>query len=681
VHDLISSGIQGFPVGCVFALVAVGFVLTYKVSGVFNLAFGAQAYVAAAVYYDLRVNHGWPTPPAAIVAVLLVSPALGVLLYFAIYRYLRTSPPVARLAVSIGLLVALPYMTKLALHFGDTPLYGVEGVVGNGDTRYPFWSYAVSRDQLATIIATLAIVAGLTFMFRYTTIGLRMRAVVESARMTELAGISSDQVSSIGWALSSILAGIAGVLLGPLFAGLSAENYFLLMVTAVAAAAFAGLSSVPLALVGGLALGIGNNMLARVLPHDSVIAKNLGQSLPFIVLFFVLILKPSLKRRRELTDPLAGVDPPPAALAAVEVSRRLVLGTYAFEGAIAAGLVIWFAFIGNAYWLTLAIEAAIFAIIFLSITVITGMAGEISLAQGSFAAIGAFTCGQLATRFGTSVLAGVFVGIAIAAAVGALLAIPALRLGGIYLALATLAFALFFENVIVNYDWAGGGFVPVEVPRPQLGPLNFESDRSFFFLCLVALALTCVFVILMRRGTTGLSLRALAGSEVAGSSVGINPTRARITAFAVCAGIAAAGGALLAMQQTSANYQENFTVEFALFWLVLVVTLGPRTVDGAIVAAMALMFFPELLKGLGVSASWQYILFGLGAITFARHPEGIFEHFKRTAQNFIQHQFLDRRNASGATQPPTPPPPAVGTKAPPEPSVAAPAARVAEQGA
>jgi len=641
VQELTSSVIQGFPVGCVFALVAIGFVLTYKVSGVFNLAFGAQAYAAAAVYYELRVNHGWPTPPAAIVAVLVVSPLLGVTLYFAIYRHLRTAPQVARLAVSIGLLVAIPEMVRLALRFGSSPLYGVEGLVGKGDTHYQFFSYVIDRNQLATIVVTLAAVVGLTLMFRYTMIGLRMRAVVESARMTELAGISADRVSSVGWALSSILAGMAGVLLGPLFPQLSSQNFFLLIVAAIAAAAFAGLSSLPLALVGGLALGIGAQILSRTLPTNSILAQGLRPSLPFVVLFFVLILKPSLKRKKEFSDPLAGVDPPPPALAAIERGPGLTRAVHIVEVACCAGLVAWFAFVGNTYWLSLATQAVIFSIIFLSITVFTGMAGEISLAQGSFAAIGAFACGQLATRAGVSVFVGVAIGIAIAAAVGALLAIPALRLGGIYLALATLAFALFFEQVIVKFDWAGGGLLPVSVPRPVLGPIDFTDDRSFFFLCIVALAFTALFVVRMRRSSTGLSLRALAGSEVAGSSVGISPARARITAFAVCAGIAAAGGALLAMREGAANYQADFTVEFALFWLVLVVTLGARTIEGAIVAAFVLKFFPELLNAIGVSSSWQYILFGLGAIEFARHPEGMFEHLTRTSQNFIQRR-LDR---------------------------------------
>ena len=579
--------------------------------------------------------------------VIVVRVIDGVLLYFAIYRYLRAAAPVARLAVSIGLLVAIPEIVRITLRLGNSPLYGVTGVVGNGDTPYHFFSYAVDRDQLATIIVTLGLVVGLTLMFRYTRIGLRMRAVVESARMTELAGISSDRVSSLGWALSSILAGMAGLLLGPLFPQLSSQNFFLLIVAAIAAAAFAGLSSLPLALVGGLSLGIGAQILSRTLPTSSILAQGLRPSLPFVVLFLVLILKPSLRRKKEFTDPLAGVDPPPPALASLQRGPGLTRATHAFTGVVCVAAFSWFMFVGNAYWLSLATQAVIFSIIFLSITVFTGMAGEISLAQGAFAAIGAFACGQLATRFGVSVFLGMLVGIAIAVVVGVLLAIPALRLGGIYLALATLAFGLFFENVIVNFDWAGGGLLPVQVPRPQLGPIDFTSDRTFFVLCIVCLAIASIFVIRVRGGSTGLYLRALAGSEAAASAIAVSATRARITAFALCAGIAAAGGALLSVREGAANYQADFTVQFAFFWLVLVVTLGPRTIDGAIQAAVALKFFPEILKALGLSPSWQFVLFGLGAIAFAQHPEGMLEHGKRTV--FVRLQrWLDARHADAA---------------------------------
>ena len=644
MHNVISSFIEGIPIGCVFALVAVGFVLTYKVSGVFNLAFGAQAYASAAVYYELRVKHGWPIPPAAGLAVLVFAPLLGLVLYWGIFRHLRNAPQVARLAVSIGLLLALPEIVKLAFNFGSAPLFGVQGIVGNGDVIYNFGSYAFFRDDLATIIVTLAAVLGLTLMFRYTAIGLRMRAVVESARMTELAGISSDRVSSTGWVLSSAFAGMAGLLLGPLYPQLSSQNFFLLVVAAVRrgrvrrplepAARFGGRSR-PRDRRGDPACE---------LPTNSILAQGLRPSLPFVVLFLVLILKPSLRRKREFADPLAGVDPPPPALAADERGPGLTRATHVV-GIVLVLVALWyFGAVANSYWLSLATQAVIFSIIFLSITVFTGMAGQISLAQGSFAAnrrVHVWSARDEARGVGDRRRA---IGVAIAAAIGALLAIPALRLGGIYLALATLAFALFFESVIVKFTWASGGQLPITVPRPTISTINFTSDRSFLLLCTAALLIVGFIVVRVRSGITGHNLRALDGSEIAASSIGINPTRARITAFALSAGIAGLGGALLSMREGAANYDANFSVAFAMFWVVLVVTLGTRTVEGAVVAAIALKFFPELLNTIHVSATWQIVLFGLGAITFARHPEGILEYQKSMLFNRLQ-RVLDRRES------------------------------------
>lgn len=636
MHDIVSSVIQGFPVGCVFALIAVGFVLTYKVSRVFNLAFGAQAYASAAFYYELRVKHGWPIPAAVLLAVVVLAPLLGLVLYWALFRFLRSATEVARLAVSIGLLLALPEIVKVVLGFGQSPLYGVDGIVGNGDTIYHFGGYSFFRNDLATIVVTLSAVAGLTLLFRYSAIGLRMRAVVESARMTELAGISSDRVSSTGWMLSSLFAGVAGVLLGPLYPQLSSLNFFVLVVAAVAAAAFAGLTSLPLALVGGLGLGIGAQLLARWLPTNSILAQGLRPSLPFVALFAVLILKPSLRRKAELADPLGGVDPPPQAEAADKRGPALINATRIFAVVACVGALCWFLVGANSYWLTLGTKAVILSIIFLSFTVFTGMAGQVSLAQGAFAAIGAFACGQLATNVGIAVLPALVVGVVLAAAVGALLALPALRLGGIYLALATLAFALFFENVIVKLDWAGGGQLPINVPRPLLGSINFTSDRSFLLLCVVLLVLAGLVVGRVGSGTTGRYLRALDSSEVAGASIGINPTRARIIAFAVSGGLAGLGGGLLSMQVGAANYQANFSVVLALLWLMLAMTMGTKSVASAIVGAAALEFFPELLKAINVTDSWTYILFGLGVVSFARHPEGIFDHQKRVVLNRLQ---------------------------------------------
>src|SRR5680860_365147 len=291
----------------------------------------------------------------------------------------------------------------------------------------------------------------------------------------------------------------------------------------------------------------------------------------------------------------------------------------------------------SSYWLLIFTQAAIFATIFLSITVITGMGGQVSLSQATFAGIGAFATAQIVDTWGLGVLPTLLVGAALAAAVGALLAIPALRLGGVFLSLATLAFALMFESVFVPLDWVGGGIRPLRVPRPA----GLNDDKMFFLFCVLVLAAVAGLVVLIRKGTTGRFLDALRGSDVAAQSIGINPARARILAFAVSAGIAGLGGGLLATQKGIAQ-PADFGFFFSLFFVVVVVTLGARTVEGAISAGLGIMLMPEILKWAGLSPSWQFVLFGLGAITYARHPEGVLESNKRRSLAFVERR-LPRR--------------------------------------
>ena len=204
MEELISRIVVGMSYGSVYALLAVGLVLTYKTSGVFNLAYGAQAFVSGAIYYDLRVRHEWPIPAALLIAVLIVAPLLGLLLDRALFRYLRNASAIAKLVTALALLVAIPQILKL--WFGQNPAAGTQGIVPNGDTSYnPFGDVFVSRNDLATILVTLLAVIALTLLFRYTSFGLQMRAVVESARLTELAGINAERVSTASWVLCSFL--------------------------------------------------------------------------------------------------------------------------------------------------------------------------------------------------------------------------------------------------------------------------------------------------------------------------------------------------------------------------------------------------------------------------------------------------------------------------------------------
>src|SRR5215217_3983006 len=319
--DVFRAVLQGAPPGAVYALIALGFVLAYKTSGVFNLAFGAQAYVSAVVYYTALTEWGWDILPAFLLAVVVLAPALGVVLEWLVFRHLRTAPAVAKLVITIGLTVALPSIVDIVMGYevvgGRTP----EGIAPDGANVFydPFGVYAFSRNELvAMAVAVLSMVA-LGAMFRFTALGLRMRAVVESPRMTELNGINADRVSTFAWALSSFFA------------------------------------------------------------------------------------------------PLSGVDPPPAARVVVVRDRRREIAQRLLGTALLVGILLVVFTRADAAWLFLVTQAVVLSIVYLSITVITGFAGEISLCQGAFAAIGAFTVFQLADRYEVSVLAGALVGAVIAA--------------------------------------------------------------------------------------------------------------------------------------------------------------------------------------------------------------------------------------------------------------------------
>ena len=643
LEEVLRYAIRGFPVGCIYALVAVGLVLTFKTSGVFNLAFGAQAFLSAAVFYRTHEEYGWPIVPAFVVAVFVAGPLLGFLLDRLLFRHLRTAPAVAKLVSSLGLLLAIPAVVQL--WFGTGRKFNPPSIAPDPDRIFRFGEFSVSANELTTIVVTLVVVAALTALFRFTALGLRMRAVVESPRMAQLAGIDADRVGTVAWVLSSFLAGLAGVLLAPLFDSVDSISFTILIVAATAAAAFGRLSSLPLTLVGGIVLGTAQQVLAGYLPLDSVLARGLRPSLPFLMLFLLLLFWPGLRRRREATDPLAGVDPPPPSLAISYADPRVArLNRVAFQVFLAAVLVAAL-FVVNGYWLFLITQGLVYTTIFLSITVLTGMSGQISLAPAVFAGVGTFTAAQLAENFGLPILWGMVIGAVAAAAVGVLVALPALRLGGLYLALATLAFALMVENVVFPLSWVSGGDAGVEVPRPQIGPLDFADDRAFFLLAFAVFAIIGTGVVLIRKGTTGRYLAALRGSEIASSSIGINPVRAKITVFALSAAIAGVGGTMLASLQGSASIDE-FSSFIGLFWIVLVVTLGTRTVDGAVNAGMAFILMPELLDLVGVSSSLQvpvqFALFGFGAVSFARHPEGVVEANKRKSIQAVSRWVVRR---------------------------------------
>jgi ABC-type branched-subunit amino acid transport system permease subunit len=415
-----------------------------------------------------------------------------------------------------------------------------------------------------------------------------------------------------------------------------------------------------MAMVGGLGLGVLQAELAGFLPTDNVLTNNLRPALPFIALFLLLVgrlVTARIRHRdaafeREISDPLSGVDPPPPPLAETLRPHWMTILTRVV-GVVAAAvtfILVWWVF--GATWQGLFVAGVCLGVIMLSMVVMTGIGGTISLCQATFAAIGAFTTAQLADRWDVPVLAGMVIGALIAALIGAILAIPVIRLPAVYAALATLAFALMFETIIRPIEAISGGAVPVSVPRPLIGSIDFNDDRYFFLLASVICALVGIAVILVRQGTTGRFLDAIRGSETAARSVGISPGRQRLVAFIVSAGIAGLGGGLLASFAGQASYEANFVFFYGLVWLTLVVSSGSRSVQAAVTGGFAFFAVPKLLEQLftwptnflashpDVSGIWRsilefpnptwgqgvaFILFGFGALTYAKHPEGIIE--------------------------------------------------------
>lgn len=613
--DVIASALQGLPAGAVWSLIAIALVMTYTTSRVLNLAFAAQAYAAAVCFTGLHVGAGVPRGLAGAIAVLVVSPLLGVVLERFLFRRLGRSDDLTRLVTVLGVLVAGPAIVDLI--WDPAEVARPPTIAPDVDWLLRMGRIVLDIDQVITLVATALVGILLTVFLSMTSVGLRLRAVAESRRLSQLHSVDADKTAMVAWALSSCLAGLAGVLLLPDVVALDSQRYVMLLLGGLAAAAFGGLRSIPLAVAGGLALGATQGALAEVLPPGSLLANGLRPALPFVALLAALLLRPGLKDSGAV-DPLADVDPP----VKVKGLERSAAGRSRWVG-VAAGTatVAVVALFADVFWMELASRSVALAIVLLSFTLLTGTGGMISLCQVSFLSVGGFAVARLAAEWNIDVVTGAVIGGALAAVVGALVALPALRLGGVYLGLATLAFALAFETVIVPADWVNGGEIILRVPRPIIGPFDLRDGRSWFLFLVVCLVVVGTAVRSIQRGNLGRSLAALRGSEVGLASVGVDPVGLKLVAFSVSAGIAGFGGGLLAVDRGQITTVD--TVWFlGLVYLVLIATSGAASVGGAVVAGVAFFLLPELFERWDIPVAVSSALFGIGALGYVRLPNG-----------------------------------------------------------
>lgn len=696
--ELLSLVVAGAVAGGLYAIMASGLVLTHQASGIFNLGHGAVAFTTALVYYvlhqpDAAGGMGLPIFPAAVLAVGVFAPLLGILLDVALFRRLASAPESARLVGSIGVLIAVPAAALLVIHAanllfdaGLPTVGGDAGVAPPGIGPAPATTYtitrgvAVSSDQLAVLVAAALTAAGLWFLLRRTRLGLETRAGVDRPVLAGLRGIDTDRSSRIVWALSSGLAGLAGVLIAPLF-DLSAITFHMIVFTAFTAAVAARLRSVPVAFAAGLALGVVQNLVHGYAPDVLANISGFRSSVPFMVLFVLLFLVPSRDRAAgSMAEEAPAVDPRDD----LSPWRRRLPWALATVALLAYGLLV-----ADAYWTGVLHRGLVLGLIFLSFVVVTGLGGMINLAQAAFVTTGGFVAGWAVNHQFPSTVpvlmqngrlvfwVAALLAVVAAAAVGSLVALPSLRLGGLHLALATLALAFVGDRLVFQLEGVRNGSRGWSVPKPAYGPVDLGDDATLLVVLVVLVALVSGLVGNLQRSASGRAVLALRSSSVAATTAGVDPVRTKLTLFAVSAALAGFGGAFYAMVNSPIT-NTSAPPLLGVVWLAVAVTFGIRRPGGAVVAGLVYAAFPSVLMGIGGTwegAPWSWLpdsgrellgepelaslLFGLGAVGLARQPDGVLAD--------IGHRLRERRQVAPIDEVATPqtssapPVPAMGT--------------------
>ncbi|MEU2829335.1 ATP-binding cassette domain-containing protein [Streptomyces lavendulae] len=619
--DLLVFVLSGLVSGALYALLATGLVLSYSASGLFNFAHGATAYLCALVFYELHSGLGWPAVPAALLVSCVLAPGLGWGLDRLMFRRLARVGESAQIVATIGLLVALPAAGLWAVELlsdAGAPVRPAEnqfGLPGVGPSPARSWRLAdgvgVDSDQLITWAVTAVVAAALWVLLRHTRLGLRLRASVDDRSLTELRGISADRLSSVAWMIASGLAGLAGVLATPLL-GLSAHDFTLFLFVSATAAVIGRFASVPLAFAGGLGLGVLQNLVAGYASFAESVT-GFRTAVPFLILFGGLLV---LTRRARTAGVASADSPPPDHLAGAPWGRRW--GVWAAGAGL---LCVALCTVTTPFWSGLLAQGLAVGLVFLSFTVVTGLGAMVSLAQATFVTASALVAGLLMSR-GWPFVAALAVGTCAAAALGALVALPALRLGGRSLALATLALAFLADQVLFQMRWLRGGDAGWAVPRPVVGPVDLSDDRALGVALVVLIALVAAGLGALRDSPSGRAMLAVRSAPAAAMASGVSVLRTKLLLFTLSAGLAGFGGVMYASYNTRIT-ATDFTAMTGLVWLAVVVAAGVRRPPYAVVAGLVYAVAPRLLSDwVTESAHLPVILFGLAGLALANDPDG-----------------------------------------------------------
>jgi len=625
LHQFLNYTFSGLATSAIYAVAAAGLVLTYTTTGTFNFAHGATSMLAAFAYWQMRFGWHWPAAVALVVVLFLLGPLFGAVLDLVVMRRLEGTPETTRLVATISVLVGL---------------LGISLWIWNPQSPRPVRAFfqgtvlrvlgsRISADQIISLALAAIVAIGLRLFLYRARVGIAMRAAVDDRSLARLTGARPDLGSMLAWAIGASLAALSGILIAPTL-NVSALPLTLLIINAYAAAVIGRLRSLPYTFLGALILGMANEYLPDYLRrrHGSpftflnVFATNgsaakyiegLYLSIPVIVLFIVLLVLPNPRLRGHSTARGREIVVLPTFRGALVFGAAVVVGAFMVASVISRS--------------DLENITKVFgiALIGLSFIPLVGFAGQISLCQFSFAGIGAVVMAHLGTN-GNPL--GLLAAAVIAGAVGAVIALPALRLQGIYLALATAAFAVTMDRWIFPFpvfSVFGHRFNlfqdgSLTIPRPRLLGMSFDGQKSEFVLLAVVFSLSALLVVWIRRSNFGQRLLAMKDSPAACATLGMNITLTKLAVFTISAAMAGFGGALYggALRVASAGQFDFFT---GLPVLLVMVICGISLVGGALACGI-LLGAPLLSNFFPGEPQLQLVLSGTAGVGMARNPNG-----------------------------------------------------------
>ncbi len=589
----------GLSSGCVFAIAASGLVLTYTTTGVFNFAHGGVGMIAAFVYYQLNREVGVPVPLALVLVLGVLAPVLGLVLE-RILRSFRGAPPGTTLTVTIAITILLIGVAQYTYQSS-----GQDRIPTNlfGDRTLTIFGAKLDWDEVAFFLVAVGVAIGLRYLLRVTRTGVAMRAVVDNAELAALTGAPPIAIARTSWVLGSVLAAVAGVLYAPTAGRLDAVNLTFFVLAAYGAAVFGRLRSLPLTFAGAIVLGLVADY-AKIGFPDSSIWSHLQVGIPGIFLFLVLIFLPEAKLSvgRLVSRDTPAVPSLPTSL----VRSALFIPAIALLAAVAGD---------NLGDLSLAL---VYGVLLLSLVLLTGYSGQISLAQYVFFGLGALAMGKVA---GGDSLAGMAAAGAIAVPLGIVTALPALKLQGLYLALVTFALAQVSRDVIFQ-DPRTYGAGPVTVGRLEIFGVSFAGNEAFAVLCAIVFALVAVAVLALRRGPFGRRLAAMRDSPAACATLGLDVRRTKLAVFALSSAIAGLAGALyggLGFSASQLQFEPLFNVLLFLFAFVG----GITTITGALLGGVLFAALPLVQSEAPEFSGLVFAAIAVTAVALGKQPNGM----------------------------------------------------------